>query len=46
MMRFYEDMSESESANVLDRRLNTVKSDLRRALIRLRAELEEGVKTE
>lgn len=46
VMRFYEDMSEREIANVLDRPLNTVKSDLRRALTRLRAELEEGVKAE
>lgn len=43
VMRFYEDMSETDIANVLDRPLNTVKSDLRRALIRLRAELGEGV---
>ncbi len=43
VMRFYEDMSETDIANVLERPLNTVKSDLRRALIRLRAELGKGV---
>ena len=43
VMRFYEDMSEADIAEVLDRPLNTVKSDLRRALTRLRAELDEGV---
>jgi RNA polymerase sigma-70 factor (sigma-E family) len=43
VMRFYEDMSEADIAWTLDRPLNTVKSDLRRALIRLRAELAEGV---
>ena len=43
VMRFYEDMSEADIAHVLDRPLNTVKSDLRRALIRLRAELNEEV---
>ena len=43
VMRFYEDMSEADIAWILDRPLNTVKSDLRRALVRLRAELVEGV---
>ena len=43
ILRFYEDMSEIDIAMLLDRPLNTVKSDLRRALIRLRAELGEGV---
>ena len=43
VMRFYEDMSEADIARILDRPLNTVKSDLRRALVRLRPELGEGV---
>ena len=45
VLRFYEDMTEPEIARVLDRPLNTVKSDLRRALQRLRPELSEGVAT-
>ena len=43
VMRFYEDMSEADIARTLDRPLNTVKSDLRRSLARLRPELGEGV---
>ena len=45
VLRFYEDMTETEIANVLDRPLNTVKSDLRRALDRLRPVLQEGAAT-
>ena len=41
LLRFYEDMKESEIALTLDRPLNTVKSDLRRALERLRPMLDE-----
>lgn len=44
LLRFYDDMSESDIAMVLDRPLNTVKSDLRRALERLRPVLEENTK--
>lgn len=43
ILRFYEDMTEHEIARVLDRPINTVKSDLRRALARLRSVLGEGV---
>jgi RNA polymerase sigma-70 factor (sigma-E family) len=43
VLRFYEDMTEADIARILDRPLNTVKSDLRRALQRLRTELNEGV---
>ncbi|MGH2821378.1 MAG: SigE family RNA polymerase sigma factor, partial [Actinomycetota bacterium] len=42
VLRFYEGMTEAEIAGVLDRPLNTVKSDMRRALERLRTELSEG----
>ncbi|MDQ3940909.1 MAG: SigE family RNA polymerase sigma factor [Actinomycetota bacterium] len=45
VLRFYEDMPEAQIAEVLDRPLNTVKSDLRRALERLRPLLEEGATT-
>ena len=41
LLRFYEDMKESEIAVTLDRPLNTVKSDLRRALEKLRPMLED-----
>ena len=41
LLRFYEDMKESEIASTLDRPLNTVKSDLRRALEKLRPMLED-----
>ena len=44
LLRFYDDMAESEIAAVLDRPLNTIKSDLRRALERLRPLLEESTK--
>lgn len=36
LLRFYEDMSEQQIASVLDRPINTIKSDLRRALDTLR----------
>src|SRR5687767_3965833 len=35
VLRYYEDMTEAEVARVLDRPLNTVKSDIRRSLERL-----------
>lgn len=44
LLRFYEDMTEAEIARVLERPLNTVKSDLRRALERLRPLLDENAK--
>ena len=45
LLRFYEDMPEAEIARVLDRPLNTVKSDIRRGLERLRPVLDEGART-
>jgi RNA polymerase sigma-70 factor (sigma-E family) len=36
LLRFYEDMPEQQIASVLDRPINTIKSDLRRALETLR----------
>ncbi|HEY7873765.1 MAG TPA: sigma-70 family RNA polymerase sigma factor [Actinomycetota bacterium] len=36
LLRFYEDMKEADIARMLDRPLNTVKSDLKRALEKLR----------
>lgn len=44
LLRFYEDMSEAEIARTLDRPLNTIKSDLRRALERLRPVLDDNVR--
>ena len=45
LLRYYEDMPEAEIARILDRPLNTVKSDIRRALERLRPVLDEGART-
>ena len=44
LLRFYEDMTEQHISNALDRPLNTVKSDLRRALEKLRPVLDDNVK--
>jgi RNA polymerase sigma-70 factor (sigma-E family) len=44
LLRFYEDMSEAEIARTLDRPLNTIKSDLRRALEKLRPMLDDNVR--
>jgi RNA polymerase sigma-70 factor (sigma-E family) len=41
VLRFYEDLSEAEIGRVLDRPVGTVKSDLHRALKKLRPLLEE-----
>jgi RNA polymerase sigma factor (sigma-70 family) len=40
VLRFYEDRTEQQIADLLDRPLNTVKSDLRRALSQLRDALQ------
>jgi RNA polymerase sigma-70 factor (sigma-E family) len=40
VLRFYEDVTEQQIADLLDRPLNTVKSDLRRALAQLRDALQ------
>lgn len=45
VMRVYEDMREADIARVLDRPLNTIKSDIHRGLKRLRPLLEEAVRT-
>lgn len=42
VLRYYEDLPEAEIARILDRPLNTVKSDIRRALQTLRPLLQEG----
>jgi RNA polymerase sigma-70 factor (sigma-E family) len=42
LLRFYEDMSEHEIANLLDRPVGTVKADIHRALRQLRPLLEEA----
>lgn len=44
VLRFYEDMTEAQIAEALDRPLNTIKSDLRRGLERLRPLLDENSK--
>jgi RNA polymerase sigma-70 factor (sigma-E family) len=41
VLRYYEDLTETDIARVLDRPINTVKSDLSRALAKLRPLLEE-----
>lgn len=41
VLRFYEDLPEAEIARVLDRPVGTVKSDLHRALARLRPHFED-----
>lgn len=41
VLRFYEDMSEAEIARTLDRPVGTVKSDIHRALAKLRPLLED-----
>lgn len=42
VLRFYEDMSEAQIAHVLDRPIGTVKSDIHRALAKLRPLLDES----
>ena len=42
VLRYYEDLPEAEIARILDRPLNTIKSDIRRALETLRPLLQEG----
>ena len=44
ILRFYEDLPESQIAQMLDRPLNTIKSDIRRALEQLRPVLDESIK--
>jgi RNA polymerase sigma-70 factor (sigma-E family) len=44
LLRFYEDMSLAEVADILGRPVNTVKSDIRRALEQLKPILEENVR--
>lgn len=44
LLRFYEDMPLQEVADILGRPVNTIKSDLRRALEQLRPLLEENVR--
>lgn len=44
LLRYYEDMPEAQIAATLDRPLNTVKSDLRRALEKLRPMLDDNVR--
>ena len=42
VLRFYEDLPEAEIARILDRPVNTIKSDIRRSLETLRPLLTEG----
>ena len=42
VLRYYEDLPEAEIARILDRPLNTIKSDIRRSLETLRPLLKEG----
>lgn len=44
LLRYYEDMPEAEIARLLDRPVNTIKSDLRRALEKLRPMLDDNVR--
>lgn len=44
LLRFYEDMTEPQIAQTLERPLNTVKSDLRRALEKLRPVLDDKIR--
>ena len=44
VLRFYEDLPEAQIARILDRPLNTIKSDIRRALAELRPVLDESIK--
>jgi RNA polymerase sigma-70 factor (sigma-E family) len=44
LLRFYEDLPEAQIAQMLDRPLNTIKSDLRRALDQLRPVLNDEVR--
>ena len=44
LLRFFEDLPEAQIAQMLDRPLNTIKSDLRRALEQLRPVLGEEVR--
>jgi RNA polymerase sigma-70 factor (sigma-E family) len=44
LLRFYDDMKEADIARTLDRPLNTVKSDLKRALEKLRPMLDDDVR--
>ena len=46
VLRFYEDLPEAEIAEILDRPLGTIKSDLHRALAKLRPLLEEQAPAE
>ncbi|MDQ4143583.1 MAG: SigE family RNA polymerase sigma factor [Actinomycetota bacterium] len=44
LLRFYEDLPEAQIAQMLDRPLNTIKSDLRRALDQLRPILGDQIR--
>lgn len=44
LLRFYEDMPMQEIADILGRPVNTIKSDIRRALEQLRPLLEEDIR--